>query len=252
MPDVLTIWEAQFGDFSNGAQIIIDQYITSALEKWGLYNGLVMYLPHGYEGQGPEHSSARIERFMAQATHNNIQLMNLTTPANLFHALRRQMLWDYRIPMVIFTPKSLLRHPKVISTFDDLNRQFKETIDDEAVNPENVKTLVFTSGKIFYSLDEIREKEKRDDIALIRVEQLYPFPEKQVSGYLEKYKNAHRRIWAQDEPENMGAAPYVGRNYPQFNLEVVARKESASPAGGLMEQHNRRFKRIVDRIFNAE
>ncbi|MDA3816441.1 MAG: 2-oxoglutarate dehydrogenase E1 component [Prolixibacteraceae bacterium] len=252
MPDVLTIWEAQFGDFSNGAQIIIDQYITSALEKWGLYNGLVMYLPHGYEGQGPEHSSARIERFMAQATHNNIQLMNLTTPANLFHALRRQMLWEYRIPMVIFTPKSLLRHPKVVSSFNDLNGQFQETIDDEAVNPEKVKTLVFTTGKIFYSLDEIREKEKRDDIALVRVEQLYPFPEKQVAGHLEKYKNAERRIWVQDEPENMGAAPYVGRNYPHFKLEVVARKESASPAGGLMEQHNRRFNRIVNRIFNIE
>ncbi|MCF8363620.1 MAG: 2-oxoglutarate dehydrogenase E1 component [Prolixibacteraceae bacterium] len=252
MPDVLTIWEAQFGDFSNGAQTIIDQYITSALEKWGLYNGLVMYLPHGYEGQGPEHSSARIERFIAQATHNNIQLMNLTTPANLFHALRRQMLWEYRIPMVIFTPKSLLRHPKVVSTFDDLNGQFKETIDDEAVNPEKVKTLVFTTGKIFYSLDEIREKEKRDDIALVRVEQLYPFPGKQIAGYIEKYKNAERKIWAQDEPENMGAAPYVGRNHPHFNLEVLARKESASPAGGLMEQHNRRFKRIADKIFNNE
>lgn len=249
MPDVLTIWEAQFGDFSNVAQVIIDQYITSALEKWGLYNGLVLYLPHGYEGQGPEHSSARIERFIAQATNNNIQLMNLTTPANLFHALRRQMLWNYRIPMVIFTPKSLLRHPKVMSTFDELNGRFKETIDDEKAKPEKIKTLVFTTGKIFYSLDEIRETEKREDIALVRVEQLYPFPEKQVASYIEKYKNATRKIWAQDEPENMGAAPYVGRNYPQFNLQVVARKESASPAGGLMEQHNRRFQRIADEIF---
>ncbi|MBN1767739.1 MAG: 2-oxoglutarate dehydrogenase E1 component [Prolixibacteraceae bacterium] len=249
MPNVLTIWEAQFGDFSNVAQVIIDQYITSALEKWGLYNGLVLYLPHGYEGQGPEHSSARIERFIAQATNNNIQLMNLTTPANLFHALRRQMLWDFRIPMVIFTPKSLLRHPKVISTFDELNGRFKETIDDEKAKPEKIKTLVFTTGKIYYSLDEIRENEKRDDIALVRVEQLYPFPEKQVATYIEKYSNATRKIWAQDEPENMGAAPYVGRNYPQFNLQVVARKESASPAGGLMEQHNRRFQRIVDEIF---
>ncbi|MDA3879145.1 MAG: 2-oxoglutarate dehydrogenase E1 component [Prolixibacteraceae bacterium] len=249
MPNVLTIWEAQFGDFSNVAQVIIDQYITSALEKWGLYNGLVMYLPHGYEGQGPEHSSARIERFIAQATNNNIQLMNLTTPANLFHALRRQMLWDYRIPMVIFTPKSLLRHPKVVSTFDDLNGRFKETIDDEKAEPEKIKTLVFTTGKIFYILDEIRENEKREDIALVRVEQLYPFPDKQVASYIEKYKNATRKIWAQDEPKNMGAAPYVGRNYPHFNLQVVARKESASPAGGLMEQHNRRFQRIVNVIF---
>lgn len=251
MPKVLTIWEAQFGDFSNVGQVIIDQYITSALEKWGLYNGLVLYLPHGYEGQGPEHSSARIERFIAQATGNNMQLMNLTTPANLFHALRRQMLWDYRIPMVIFTPKSLLRHPEVVSTFEELNQGFKETIDDPHADPEKISTMVLTTGKIYYQLEEIRKEKQRDDIALIRVEQLYPFPAKQVENYIAKYKNAKRKVWAQDEPVNMGAWPYVGRNFPEFELEVAARKESASPAGGLMEQHNRRFQKIVSEIFES-
>lgn len=252
MPNVLTIWEGQFGDFNNVAQVITDQYITSAFEKWGLYNGLVLYLPHGYEGQGPEHSSARIERFIAQATNNNIQLMNLTTPANLFHALRRQMLWDYRIPMVIFTPKSLLRHPKVISSFEDLSAgTFMETIDDENADPKTVKTLVFTTGKIFYQLAELREQENRNDIAFIRVEQMYPFPEAQVDGYIEKYKNATRFVWAQDEPFNMGPWPYVSRNYSKYNFEPVTRKESASPAGGLMAQHNIRFQQIVDKIFKG-
>lgn len=249
MPNVLTIWEAQFGDFANVAQVIIDQYITSALEKWGLYNGLTLFLPHGYEGQGPEHSSARIERFIAQATGNNIQLMNLTSPANLFHALRRQMLWEYRIPLVIFTPKSLLRHPQVVSNFEELNGNFCETIDDESANPQKVKTLVFTTGKIYFHINDIKNNEKRDDIAIVRVEQLYPFPEKQVVALSEKYSKAQRNLWVQDEPVNMGAWPYISRDFPQLGLEVVARRESASPAGGLMSQHINRQQAIVDQIF---
>lgn len=250
-PNVLTIWEAQFGDFNNVAQVITDQYITSANEKWGLHNGLVLYLPHGYEGQGPEHSSGRIERFIAQATNNNMQIMNLTTPANLFHALRRQMLWQYRLPMIIFTPKSLLRHPQVISTFDDLAKgEFMPAIDDPAANSEKVKTVVFTTGKLYYHLNDIKTKEQRDDIAIIRIEQLYPFPEKMVEDFLKKYKKNTRTIWAQDEPENMGAWPYISRRYDNFGFEPVTRKESASPAGGLMEQHNIRLQLIVDKIFN--
>jgi len=249
MPNVLTIWEAQFGDFSNVAQVIIDQYITSALEKWGLYNGITLYLPHGYEGQGPEHSSARIERFIAQATGNNLQLMNLTSPANLFHALRRQMLWNYRIPLIIFTPKSLLRHPQVVSNFEELNGHFRETIDDATANPDDVKTLVFTTGKIYFHINDIKINEGRNDVAIVRVEQLYPFPEKQVEAHIKKYKNAQRKLWVQDEPVNMGAWPFVSRNFPQFGLEGVARKESASPAGGLMSQHNLRQQAIVDQIF---
>lgn len=251
MPNVLTIWEAQFGDFNNVAQVITDQYITSANEKWGLHNGLVLYLPHGYEGQGPEHSSGRIERFIAQATNNNIQIMNLTTPANLFHALRRQMLWHYRLPLIIFTPKSLLRHPQVISSFDDLSKgEFQPAIDDATANPETVTTMVLTTGKLYYHLNDIKLKDQRNDMAIIRIEQLYPFPEEMVQNFISKYSKATRFIWAQDEPENMGAWPYVSRHYGKYNLEVAARKESASPAGGLMEQHNIRLQQIVDTVFN--
>ncbi|MDA3930099.1 MAG: 2-oxoglutarate dehydrogenase E1 component [Prolixibacteraceae bacterium] len=251
MPNVLTIWEGQFGDFNNVAQVIIDQYLTSAHEKWGISNGLVLYLPHGYEGQGPEHSSARIERFIAQATNNNIQLMNITTPANLFHALRRQMLWEYRVPLVIFTPKSLLRHPQVTSNFEELaSGEFKPSIDDKNADPKKVKTLVFTTGKIYYHVNDKKIADQRSDLAIIRIEQLYPFPAKDVESYISKYKNANRFVWAQDEPVNMGAWPYVSRNYPQFNFEGVTRQESASPAGGLMEQHNIRLQQIVDKIFD--
>ncbi|MBN2806355.1 MAG: 2-oxoglutarate dehydrogenase E1 component [Prolixibacteraceae bacterium] len=250
MPNVLTIWESQFGDFNNVAQVIIDQYITSALEKWGLSNGLVLYLPHGYEGQGPEHSSARIERFIAQATKNNIQLLNLTTPSNLFHALRRQMLWPYRLPLIIFTPKSLLRHPLVNSTMEELSEgNFQAAIDDVQAEPQKVSTVVFTTGKLYYQLHEIREKELRTDVAIVRIEQLYPFPEQQAESIRARYSKATRVIWAQDEPENMGAWPYISRHFPQFGFEPVARPESASPAGGLMEQHNRRLNKIIDTIF---
>jgi 2-oxoglutarate dehydrogenase E1 component len=253
MPNVLTIWEAQFGDFSNVAQVIIDQYITSAFEKWGISNGLVLYLPHGFEGQGPEHSSARIERFIAQATGNNIQLLNLTSPANLFHALRRQMLWNYRIPLIIFTPKSLLRHPEVTSTMEDLSEgYFHETIDDLLADETKIKSLVFTTGKIFFNLNDFRKKENRDDVALIRVEQLYPFPEKQVLEYIAKYSSATHLIWAQDEPINMGAWPYINLNYPHLKLKPVARKESASPAGGLLAQHNKRLQQIIDEVFSIQ
>ncbi len=252
MPDVLTIWEAQFGDFSNVAQVITDQYITSASEKWGINNGLVMYLPHGYEGQGPEHSSARIERFIAQATNNNLQLMNITHPANLFHALRRQMMWNYRIPLVIFTPKSLLRHPEVISSLEELSEgKFMESIDDPIANPEEVKTVVLTTGKIYFDLLSKREELQRDDVAIIRIEQLYPFPEDQVVAYFKKYKNAIRKIWVQDEPENMGAWPYIQRTYNRWNLCGITRQESASPAGGLMEQHKIRLDKILNTVFEV-
>ena len=176
--------------------------------------------------------------------------MNITSPANLFHALRRQMLWQYRLPLIIFTPKSLLRHPDVISHFEDLSEgSFRETIDDETVKPETVKTIVLSSGKLYFTLNDFRRTENRDDIALIRVEQLYPFPEKQIIGYMNKYVNATRYVWAQDEPVNMGAWPFIHRSFPHLNLQPVARDESASPAGGLLEQHNRRLKKIIDEIF---
>ncbi|GET22164.1 2-oxoglutarate dehydrogenase subunit E1 [Prolixibacter denitrificans] len=249
-PKGLTIWEAQFGDFSNVAQVIIDQYISSAGEKWGMMNGLVLMLPHGYEGQGPEHSSGRIERMLAQAAGNNMQVMVPTTPASLFHMLRRHVKWDFRIPMVIFTPKSLLRHPKVISTFEDLaNGRFQPLIPDETVKPGKASKLVFTSGKIYYELLERREELKKNDVAIIRIEQLYPFPAEAVRSIIYENKNAKSKLWVQDEPENMGAWPYITRKYPGLNLDVISRPESASPAGGLMEQHKRRLERILEAVF---
>ena len=249
-PKGLTIWEAQFGDFSNVAQVIIDQYISSAGEKWGMMNGLVLMLPHGYEGQGPEHSSGRIERMLALAAGNNMQVMLPTTPASLFHMLRRHVKWDFRIPMIIFTPKSLLRHPKVISSFEDLaNGKFQPLIPDDTVKPGKASMLVFTSGKIYYDLIERRDKLNMKDVAIIRIEQLYPFPAEAVRNLIYENKNAKRQLWVQDEPENMGAWPYIARKYPGLNLEVISRPESASPASGLMEQHKRRLERILEAVY---
>jgi len=249
-PKGLTIWEAQFGDFSNVAQVIIDQYISSAGEKWGMMNGLVLMLPHGYEGQGPEHSSGRIERMLALAAGNNMQVMLPTTPASLFHMLRRHVKWDFRIPMIIFTPKSLLRHPKVISSFEDLaNDKFQPLIPDDTVKPGKASMLVFTSGKIYYDLIERRDKLNMKDVAIIRIEQLYPFPAEAVRSLIYENKNAKRQLWVQDEPENMGAWPYIARKYPGLNLEVISRPESASPASGLMEQHKRRLERILEAVY---
>lgn len=252
-PGGLTIWEAQFGDFSNVAQVIIDQYITSGEEKWALKNNLVLYLPHGYEGQGPEHSSARIERFLTLAANDNFQVAIPTNPANLFHLLRRHLKWETRIPMVVFTPKSLLRHPQVTCSLEDLSDgHFHEIYDDEVANPEDIKQVVVTYGRLYFDLIKRRVDTVNDSTAIIRIEQLYPFPEKQLAAVLAKYKNKKRLIWAQDEPENMGAWPFVQRKYNQFNFEVIARPESSSPAGGLMKQHNLRLEKIFKSIFDEK
>ena len=252
VPDGLTIWEAQFGDFTNVAQVIIDQYISSAAEKWGIMNGLVLFLPHGYEGQGPEHSSARIERFLTLAARNNMQITVPTTPANLFHLLRRQVKWNIRMPLVVFTPKSLLRHPLVTSTLEELaHGQFREVIDDPLVNPSEVKKVVFTNGRLYYDLLKRRNEEKRNCVALVRIEQLYPIPEIQIGEVVKKYPNA-KLMWAQDEPENMGAWPFYERKLRHLGLEGVCRPESASPAVGLMEQHKKRLQRILDTIFKPD
>jgi len=250
-PKGLTIWEAQFGDFSNVAQVIIDQYISSAGEKWGLMNGLVLFLPHGYEGQGPEHSSGRVERMLSLCANYNMQVMMPTTPANLFHLLRRQVLWDIRIPTVVFTPKSLLRHPMVISPVKHLtSHQFMEVIPDDKVAAGKAEVLVFTSGKIYYELLERREKLERSNFAIIRIEQLFPFPSEEVR--MIKYNNpqARRVIWVQDEPANMGAWPYIARKYPELQLELISRNESASPATGLLEKHKKSLERILNAVFN--
>lgn len=252
-PDGLTIWEAQFGDFSNVAQVVIDQYISSAYEKWGLLNGVTLFLPHGYEGQGPEHSSARMERFLSLASGNNMQIVVPTTPANFFHLLRRQVKWKIRIPLIVFTPKSLLRHPQVISTLDDLaHGTFKEVIDDQTADPEKVKRIVFTNGRLYYDLLKRRNDESVNCVAIVRIEQIYPIPEAQIKEVISRYTNAKTIYWAQDEPENQGAWPYLHRKIGHWGWKAVTRPESASPAGGLIEQHKRRLKRILDTVFEAD
>jgi len=250
MPDGLTIWEAQFGDFHNVAQVIIDQYISSAEEKWGLMNGLVLYLPHGYEGQGPEHSSGRIERFMTLCAKNNIQVAVPTTPANMFHLLRRQIVREFRLPLVIFTPKSLLRHPKCVSSIDEMaSGHFQEVIDDTLVKPEDVKQVVCCYGKLYYELIEYRAQLKAFDTAIIRVEQLYPFPAELLTKTIRRYSKATRWIWTQEEPGNMGAWSFVHRIYKDFDFLAICRPDSGSPAAGLVEIHKLRQKKIMDKIF---
>lgn len=247
-PNDLTIWEAQFGDFHNVAQAIIDQYISSAEEKWGMMNGLVLLLPHGYEGQGPEHSSARIERFLNLCAGNNMQIVNCTTPANFFHALRRQQKRNFRIPLIIFTPKSLLRHPKCFSNISDFSdKGFLEVIDDKNVDIENVTRVVLCSGKIYYDLLERKEILKAKDVALIRIEQLYPFPKEKILEIVKKYRKNLLTLWVQEEPENMGAFRFIKNFFPE--IEPVTRIASGSPAVGLSALHTVGQNEIIDKVF---
>jgi 2-oxoglutarate dehydrogenase E1 component len=250
LPNGLTVWEAQFGDFNNVAQVIIDQYISSAEEKWGIMNGIVLYLPHGYEGQGPEHSSARIERWLDLSARNNMQIVNCTTPANFFHVLRRQMHRNYRTPLIIFTPKSLLRQAKCISTLENLqNDTFFEVIDDKQVDTSEVRRVVFCSGKIYYDLLEKKEEYNARDIALIRIEQLHPFPRNKVEAILKKYKNAILHIWVQEEPYNMGAWTYAQHHFKDIQLIPVTRQPSGSTAVGLHQLHLLEQEQIIYKIF---
>jgi 2-oxoglutarate dehydrogenase E1 component len=245
-PDVLTLWEAQFGDFSNGAQILIDQYLSAAEDKWEIYNGLVMLLPHGYEGQGAEHSSARLERYLQLCGQYNMQVANVTTPANFFHLLRRQLHRDFRKPLVVMSPKSLLRHPKCVSSVDELvEGRFQEVIDDQNVTPDQVKKIVFSSGKIYYELQEEKDKREAHDVALVRLEQLYPFPKAQLEAIVKKYANADTFVWAQEEPENMGGWGFVLRHWRELPLQVVARSASATPASGSSKRSARRQRKVV-------
>jgi 2-oxoglutarate dehydrogenase E1 component len=254
-PNALTIWEAQFGDFFNGAQIIVDQYIASAETKWQRGNGLVMLLPHGYEGQGPEHSSARVERFLELCADSNIQVANCTTPANFFHILRRQMLRDFRKPLIIFTPKSLLRSPKCVSKLEEFtNGKFHELIDDDYVDVKKVKRVLFCSGKIYYDLLEKQQADKRKDVAIVRIEQLYPTPIVQILKIRAKYNKAVEFIWVQEEPENMGAWPYICRKFHNdkvINLNVISRHEGSSTATGFAKQHTAQQVYIVSKAFEA-
>ncbi len=249
-PNGLTLWEAQFGDFHNVAQVIIDQYISSAEDKWGLRSGITLLLPHGFEGQGPEHSSARMERFLTLAARNNMQIVNITTPANFFHVLRRQVKREFRTPLIVFTPKSLLRHPKCISSINELAQNgFREVIDDQNVDREKVLRMVFCSGKIYYDLLDRKEQLEARDLALVRVEQLYPFPHQQVKAIIESYPNTLQWLWVQEEPRNMGAWIYIRNCFTSKPIEVVSRIDSGSPAVGLHKIHNQEQQEILGKVF---
>ncbi|MEI6020154.1 MAG: 2-oxoglutarate dehydrogenase E1 component [Bacteroidota bacterium] len=249
-PNTLTIWESQFGDFFNGAQIIVDQYISSSEYKWRRMNGLVVLLPHGYEGQGPEHSSARIERFLQMCAEDNMQIVNTTLPSQQFHVIRRQLKRDFRKPLICFTPKKLLRYPSCVSKLSDFTeRKFQEVLDDPNADVKQIKRLAFCSGKIYYDLIERREKEGVNDIAFIRLEQLYPFPKKQVEVILSHYKNAKTYLFVQEESENMGPWRFVDKHLRSLNLKYIGRDEAASPATGFAKRHAAETEDILATVF---
>lgn len=250
-PNTLVLWEAQFGDFFNGAQTMVDQFITSAETKWQQMSGLVMLLPHGYEGQGPEHSSARIERFLQMCAELNIVVTNITTAANFFHALRRQLAWPFRKPMINFSPKANLRHPGSYSKKEEfLTGKFREIIDDKFVtNPEEVKKVLFCSGKVYFDLAERQQKENRHDVAVLRIEQLYPMPAQQLSTLYKKYGKA-TWFWVQEEPLNMGAASYLQMNLKGINYGVISRQPGASTATGFSKIHAQEQAEIVETAFS--
>jgi 2-oxoglutarate dehydrogenase E1 component len=252
-PKTLTIWEAQFGDFSNGAQIMIDQYISAAEDKWNNQNGLVMLLPHGYEGQGAEHSSARLERYLQMCAHDNMFIANCTTPANFYHLLRRQMKNTFRKPLIVFTPKSLLRHPLVVSTVDEFAKgSFCETIDDTTVDKAAVKTLVFCSGKFYYDLLAERENLKREDVALVRIEQLFPLPTEQLKRIIASYPNADDYVWAQEEPRNMGAYSFMATTFCEVKFRVASLKAYSAPAAGSYARAKMRHAAAIAMVFDKE
>ena len=251
-PKALTIWEAQFGDFSNGAQIMIDQYLSSAEDKWKLQNGLVLLLPHGYEGQGAEHSSARMERYLQLCAKDNMYVVDVTTPANLFHVLRRQVKPNFRKPLVVFTPKSLLRHPKVVSPIDEFTiGTFQPIILENEIPVKNTKTLVFCTGKFYYDLIDEREKQGRDDVAIVRLEQLFPLPKKEIENILVIYSHVFDVVWAQEEPRNMGAWSHLLLHLPAAQqFRVASRRFYGTPAAGSATRFKRRHQQVLDYVFD--
>lgn len=263
-PKFLTIWEAQFGDFANGAQIIIDQFLSSSEQKWGRTCGLTLFLPHGFEGQGPEHSSARLERFLQLCAQENMQVCNLSTPANLFHVLRRQMRRDFRKPLVVMTPKSLLRHPMVVSSLEDLAQgQFQEVIEDPRnPDPKKVETLILCSGKLFYDLEKARQElPENPKICIVRVEQLYPFPEVYLAPYINGFSRLKNIIWTQEEPKNMGAWNYVfpilldliqKLGLKNVNLNYIGRTHRSSPAVGASKVHVKEQNQIIEQCLGKK
>jgi 2-oxoglutarate dehydrogenase E1 component len=255
-PNALVIWEAQFGDFVNGAQVVIDQFISSGEVKWGRQSGLTMMLPHGYEGQGPEHSSARIERFLQLCADNNIQVVQPTSAAQIFHLLRRQMIRLFRKPLVIMTPKSLLRHKDAGSSLQELARgEFQTVIGDTAgLEPKDVKRVLACSGKVYYDLVNTRKDRGVTDVAILRLEQLYPFPHKALATELKKYPNCSEIVWVQDEPQNQGSWFYVQHHLLENmsegqKLAYAGRAASASPAVGYYAKHNEQQKALIDTAF---
>ncbi len=258
-PDGLNIWEAQFGDFCNMAQVIIDQFISSSEEKWNRLSGLTMLLPHGFEGQGPEHSSARLERFLSLAAEDNMQIVNLTTPAQIFHCLRRQVHNPWRKPLIVMSPKSLLRHPKAVSSLEELSEGRFHTIIPDAANLDksHVKRIILCTGKVYYDLEKAREERNIENIAILRVEQLYPFPFGELQSLLKEYNSRTPVVWVQEEPENMGAWPFVLRTFGyhiggevDHPLHRVSRLESASPATGSKASHDLEQQKLIDEAFD--
>jgi len=252
-PNTLTIWEAQFGDFSNGAQIMIDQYISAAEDKWKTQNGIVLLLPHGYEGQGAEHSSARMERYLQLCAKDNMFVANCTTPANLFHLLRRQMKGNFRKPLIVFTPKSLLRHPMAVSSVEDLSEGFfKRVIPDNEIDKKQVKKLVFCSGKFYFDLVDARAKKNISDVAIVRIEQLFPLPYDEIQLEINRYQNLDEIVWAQEEPRNMGAWSYLLLQLPQANkMRPATRRYYGSPAAGSAARFRNRHQQVIDYVFDV-
>jgi 2-oxoglutarate dehydrogenase E1 component len=249
-PNTLVLWEAQFGDFSNGAQTIIDQFISSAEQKWNRMNGVVMLLPHGYEGQGPEHSSARMERYLQLCAELNLIVANTTTSANFFHLLRRQLTWPFRKPLVNFSPKANLRLPATYSLKEEfIKGKFREVIDDNiSGNAADVTKVLFCSGKMYYDLADYKQKNNVQNVAIVRLEQLYPLPEKQLLELYNKYANA-TWFWVQEEPLNMGAASFLQMNLKSMNYGMIGRQPSASTATGYAKMHAQEQHEIIETAF---
>jgi 2-oxoglutarate dehydrogenase E1 component len=251
-PNTLTIWEAQFGDFSNGAQIMIDQYISAGEDKWNNQNGLVFLLPHGYENQGAEHSSARMERYLQMCAKHNMYIADVTTPANFFHLMRRQMKTKFRKPLIVFSPKSLLRHPLAVSTAAELaNGQFQEILDDPNVADKSaIKSLVFCTGKVYYDIIAKREELGRTDVAVVRLEQLFPLATDQIQAIIGTYPNVDDYVWAQEEPKNMGAYSFMIMNFDLVKLRLASPKAYSAPAAGSYERSKKRQANAIAMVFD--
>jgi 2-oxoglutarate dehydrogenase E1 component len=251
---MLCIWEAQFGDFANGAQVIIDQFLVSGESKWQRNSGMVLLLPHGYEGQGPEHSSARLERFLQACAENNIQVVNLTTPAQIFHALRRQMKRDFRKPLIVMSPKSLLRNPAAVSRIEEFTTgSFQEIIDDPQPAQKPAR-IILCSGKVYYDLADFRAKNNSTDTVLIRVEQLYPLHKNRLAELFDKYGRDARLIWCQEEPQNMGAWSHIAPELEQIfgrKPKYVGRDAASSPAVGALAVHKQELAAFLQDAFNS-